>query len=83
MHAIAPYLSLVGMSIALAGSILARNWLFVGAWASGLAYTVFDKFRPAILPQPLVEVFPYVMLMLAVAGVVQLRARLRSARAQG
>jgi hypothetical protein len=60
------YISLFGSAIAMVGSVQQRRWLFGAIWPFAAAYTLFDKFCPHVLPQPLVDSFSVISFLLAV-----------------
>jgi uncharacterized membrane protein (DUF373 family) len=70
MHLTA-YMSLFGSTIAMAGFLRARMWLFGAIWAFSAAYTLFDKFYSHVLPQPLVDSFAAIMFLLAVLALAK------------
>jgi hypothetical protein len=70
MHLTA-YMSLFGSTIATAGFMLARRWLFGAIWAFSAAYTLFDKFYSQVLPQPLVDSFAVLMFLLAMLALAK------------
>jgi hypothetical protein len=65
------YIALFCSGLALLGSLVARRWLFAGVWFFNGAYTLFDKFYPGVLPQPLVDAFTFIAFGLAVIMLVQ------------
>jgi hypothetical protein len=54
----------------MAGCLWVRRWLFGTIWALSAAYTLFDKFYPQALPQPLVDSFAIIMFLLAIFALV-------------
>jgi hypothetical protein len=70
------YIALFSSGLALLGSLVARRWLFAGVWFFNGVYTLFDKFYPGMLPQPLVDAFAFIAFGLAAIMLVQaLRTR--------
>lgn len=65
------YITLFGSAIAMASLLLARRWLFGAIWAFSAAYTLFDKFYPHVLPQPLVDSFAVIMFLLAMLALAK------------
>lgn len=63
MHVVT-MMSLVAAIGASAGHAWQRQWLPALAWVFLLAYTVFDKLLPGVLPQPLVDGFAALFLAL-------------------
>lgn len=61
---IATILSLVGAVMAGAAFAWRKQWIMSLAWFFSLAYTVFDKVFPAVLPEQLVTAFSFVFLAL-------------------
>jgi hypothetical protein len=57
-------LSLLGAGVASAAFAWQRQWTMSLAWLFSLAYTVFDKVFPAVLPEPLVTSFSFLFLAL-------------------
>jgi hypothetical protein len=70
MHLTA-YMSLFGSTIAMACFMLKRRRLFGAIWGFLAAYTLFDKFYPHVLPQPLVESFSVISFLLAIFGLAK------------
>ncbi|WP_323141230.1 hypothetical protein [Massilia phyllosphaerae] len=70
MHLTA-YFSLICSTIAMAGFMQARRWLFAAIWGFLAAYTLFDKFYSHVLPQPLVESFSVISFLLAILGLTK------------
>jgi hypothetical protein len=70
MHLTA-YVSLFASTIAMAGFLLERRWLFAAIWGFLAAYTLFDKFYPHVLPQPLVDSFSVISFLLAILGLAK------------
>lgn len=70
MHLTA-YMSLFGSTIAMAGFLWARRWLFGAIWAFSAAYTLFDKFYSYVLPQALVDSFAAIAFLLAILALAK------------
>jgi hypothetical protein len=70
MHLTA-YISLIGSTIAMASFMLVRRWLFGATWAFSAIYTLFDKFYPHVLPQPVVDSFAVMMFLLAILALAK------------
>jgi hypothetical protein len=61
---IATILSLIGAGIAAVAFAWHRQWVISLAWLFSLAYTVFDKVFPSVLPEPMVTSFSFLFLTL-------------------
>jgi hypothetical protein len=81
MPSLTACLSLAGALGATAGCAFDRRWLFAAAWACHVAYTLFDKFYTGVLPQPLVDGFAALMLVLVLVGLGKMLAAGHNARA--
>lgn len=64
-------MSLFGSTIAMACLMLTRRWLLGSIWAFCAAYTLFDKFYPRLLPQPLVDSFAVITFLLAMCALAK------------
>jgi uncharacterized membrane protein len=71
-------LGIVGSSMALAGFTWRKQWVPALAMLFWLAYLVFDKVFPAILPEQLVTGFSFVFLALALIFCWQVFSRKKS-----
>jgi hypothetical protein len=61
---IATILSLIGAGVAGVGFAWHRQWAMSLAWLFSLAYTVFGKVFPSVLPETLVTSFSFLFLAL-------------------
>jgi hypothetical protein len=71
-------MSLVGAGVAGAASAWNRQWLPAMVWFFSLAYTIFDKVYPSVLPEPVVTGFAFISLVLALLFCWQVFSRKRN-----
>ncbi|MYM85462.1 hypothetical protein GTP44_26475 [Duganella sp. FT50W] len=71
-------LGIFGSSLALAGCVWRKQWVAALAMLFWLAYIVFDKVFPSILPEHLVTGFSFVFLALALIFCWQVYFRKRN-----
>lgn len=65
-------LSLVASSVACAAFAARRQWVLSVAYAFSLAYTVFDKVFPSVLPEEVVTSFSVIFFVLALVFCCQI-----------
>ena len=75
---LATILSVTGALLACAAFAWRKQWLMSLAWLFSLAYTVFDKVYPSVLPYYLVTLFSFVFLALVLVYCWQSFSRKRS-----
>ncbi|MBC3810701.1 hypothetical protein [Undibacterium aquatile] len=76
---IATILILVGTVIASAAYAWRKQWVLSLAWFFSLAYTIFDKVFPFVLPEHLVTAFPSAFLALVLISCWQNFSRKKGA----